>query len=254
MRRAFRLIAMFALIVIALPTACGAVIAYARGWPSSWRTADWASAGILPKASAVRPAEVLIFAARTGRWKGIFAVHTWIVMKPEGARRWTRYEVVGWGNPVEHGGRVADGFWYSNRPYVVYRRSGPEAARLIPGIEAAIARYPWSAWGSYTVWPGPNSNTFVAWVVRHVPGFDAELPAVAIGKDWLGPGLDVARAASGTGFIVSLDGLIGLTLALDEGFEVNIAGTGIGLDPQSLAIKLPALGSLSLYGLLGKKR
>jgi len=253
MRRAFRLIAMFALLVIALPTACGAVIAYARGWPSSWRTADWASAGILPEAASVQPAEVLIFAARTGRWKGIFAVHTWIVMKREAAKQWTRYEVVGWGSPIERDGRVADGIWYSNRPYIIYRRSGSEAARLIPAIEAAIGRYPWSARGSYTVWPGPNSNTFVAWVVRHVPGFDAELPAVAIGKDFLGPGLDVARAASGTGFVVSFGGLIGLTLALDEGLEVNIAGTGIGLDPQSLAVKLPALGALSLYALTGGK-
>ncbi len=86
MRRALRLIAMFAIFIIALPTAGGAVIAYARGWPSSWRSADWASAGLLPKASTVPDAEVLIFAARTGRWKGIFAVHTWIVMKPQGAR------------------------------------------------------------------------------------------------------------------------------------------------------------------------
>jgi len=160
--------------------------------------------------------------------------------------------VVGWGSPVRRDGRAADGYWYGNRPYLVYRNTGPEAGRLIPLIEQAITRYPYAARDSYTVWPGPNSNSFVAWVVRSVPGFDAELPAIAIGKDWLGPGLDVARAASGTGFVVSLDGLFGLTLALGEGFEINIAGTGIGLDPQSLAVKLPGLGSLSLYDLVGR--
>ena len=107
-----------------------------------------------------------------------------------------------------------------------------------------------SAPGSYSIWPGPNSNSFVAWVVRAVPGFDAELPAVAIGKDWLGHGIGFARAASGTGFVVSLDGVFGFTLALKEGLEINIAGTGIGLDPADLAIKLPALGTLSLKALL----
>ena len=39
---------------------------------------------------------------------------------------------------------------------------------------------------------------------------------------------------------------MGLTAALDEGFEVNLLGTAIGIDPDDLAIKLPALGKLSL--------
>lgn len=98
------------------------------------------------------------------------------------------------------------------------------------------------------MWPGPNSNTFVSWVVRHTPGLDAELSSVAVGKDWLGPGLALAPAPSKTGYTVSLGGLIGLTVALREGFELNLLGSTIGLDPDDLAIKLPALGTLSLRG------
>jgi len=251
MRRMIRLLAVVAVLFIALPALAGAVFAYARGWPDSWRSANWQSSGLLPEAGAAPGAEVMILAARTGRWKGIFAEHTWIVMKPHGAAGWIRYEVVGWGNPVRRDGRAADGYWYGNRPYVVYRLGGPDAARLVPRIEAAVARYPFAAPGSYTVWPGPNSNSFVAWVVRAVPGFDAELPAVAIGKDYLGPGIGWARAASGTGFVVSLNGLFGITLALEEGLEINVAGTAIGLDPDDLAVKLPALGKISLLALFG---
>jgi hypothetical protein len=249
MRRVVKFIAVLAVLFIALPLLAGAVLGYARGWPASWRSANWQSARLLPAAATLPEAQVMIFAARTGRWKGIFAVHTWFVLKPQGATHWTRYEVVGWGSPIERDGQPADGYWYGNRPYVVYRNAGPAAQRLIPEIEAAIARYPWSAPGSYTIWPGPNSNSFVAWVVRAVPGFDAELPAVAIGKDWLGHGIGFARAASGTGFVVSLGGVFGFTLALEEGLEINIAGTGIGLDPADLAIKLPAFGTLSLKAL-----
>ena len=249
MRRALKLLTVLAVLFIALPTALGAALAYARGWPQSWRSANWDSSGLLPAAAERMGAEVLILAARTGRWKGIFAEHTWIVMKPQGARHWTRYEVVGWGNPVRRDGQPADGYWYGNRPYVVSRTSGTAAARLIPAIEAAIARYPFGSRGSYAVWPGPNSNSFVAWVVRAVPGFDAELPSVAVGKDYLGPGIGWAPAASGTGYVVSFDGFIGFTLALEEGLEINIAGTAIGLDPGDLAVKLPALGTLSLLWL-----
>jgi hypothetical protein len=151
---------------------------------------------------------------------------------------------------VRRNGWAADAFWYGNRPYVVSDISGADAAALIPRIEASIAAYPYAARGAYTVWPGPNSNSFVAWVVRNTEGFAAELPPVAVGKDWLGQGLALARAASGTGIVVSAGGLLGLTLALEEGFEINLLGTTIGIDPGDLAVKLPSLGKLSLLDLL----
>ena len=37
---------------------------------------------------------------RTGGWKGVFAVHSWVVFKRENGADWRRYDVVGWGNPV----------------------------------------------------------------------------------------------------------------------------------------------------------
>jgi hypothetical protein len=72
---------------------------------------------------------------------------------------------------------------------------------------------------------------------------------VAVGKDYLGGGLAFGRAASGTGFVVSLAGLAGVTLAWEEGFELNLLGTAIGIDPEDLAIKLPSLGRLSVKDL-----
>lgn len=228
----------------------GTALSLSRGWAESWRTAEWGSSRLLPEARAVPEAKVMILAARTGRWKSIFAEHMSITLKPEGAASWTRYDVVGWGNPVRRNAWPADAFWYGNRPYVVAEISGEEARVLIPRIEAAIARYPHSARGSYAVWPGPNSNSFVAWVVRNTEGFAAELPPAAVGKDWLGKGLGLSRAASGTGIVLSAGGILGLTLALEEGLEINFLGTVIGIDPNDLAIKLPSLGKLSLRELL----
>ena len=248
-RRILALLGCFLLLTVVLPIAVGTALALSHGWPQSWRTADWGSSHLLPKAGAVPEAKVIILAARTGRWKSIFAEHMSLLMKPEGAEAWTRYEVVGWGNPVRRNAYAADALWYGNRPYVVAEFSGPGAASLIPRIEDAIARYPHSAPGSYVVWPGPNSNSFIAWLVRNTPGFGAELPPVAVGKDFLGNGFGMARAPSGTGFTLSAWGALGVTLALEEGLELNLLGTSIGVDPNDLAIKLPSLGKLSLRDL-----
>lgn len=241
---------LFLAFAVVVPIAIGAALSLSRGWAESWRTADWSSAHLLPEAAAVPEARVMIIAARTGRWKSIFAEHMALVLKPEGASSWTRYDVVGWGNPVRHNAYAADAHWYGNRPYVAAEVTGPKAAALIPLIEQSIARYPHRQAGSYMVWPGPNSNSFVAWVVRNTQGFDVELPPVAVGKDYLGRGLAVDRAPSGSGWTVSAGGIIGLTLALREGIELSLLGTTIGVDPDDLAIKVPSLGRLSLLDLM----
>jgi Protein of unknown function (DUF3750) len=247
MRRSLNFLGWFTLLFVLAPSAIGAGLGYAKGWPTSWRSANWDSSGLLAKAVAEPSATVMILSTRTGNWKSIFAEHMSIVFKRENAAQWTRYDVVGWGNPVRKDAYAADAYWYGNTPRVVYRLQGPQAAALIPAIEQSIARYPHQQRNSYTVWPGPNSNTFVGWVVRNTNGFDAELPPVAVGKDWLG-WAGVAQAPSKTGYSFALAGVIGGTLALEEGLELHLLGSTIGLDVNDLAIKLPALGKLSLLG------
>lgn len=246
MRQTLRFLKWFVLLAILAPIAAGAALSYSAGWATSWRSASWDSSGLLPSATSEPEARVIILAARTGRWKGIFAEHMSIVLKPKGAAQWTRYDVVGWGNPVRRDNYPADAFWYGNRPRVISEISGADAARLIPRIEQTIAAYPYQRRGDYVVWPGPNSNSFVAWVVRHTPGFSAELSPVAVGKDYLGPGLAMDRAPSGTGWSFSAFGVIGATLAREEGAELSLLGSTIGIDFNDLAIKLPAIGKIGL--------
>ena len=61
-----------------------------------WRTATHRSTGLAPDPEASREAVVQVYASRTFGWRGAFADHTWIAVKPEGATRYTRYEVIGW--------------------------------------------------------------------------------------------------------------------------------------------------------------
>ena len=113
---------------------------------------------------------------------------------------------------------------------------------MIDKVEAAVESYPYKT--SYRTWPGPNSNTFTAYVARAVPELGLELPPHAVGKDYLGATDFVASAPSGTGYQVSLFGLFGLLLAREEGLEVTILGLTFGIDPMDLAIKLPGVGSI----------
>lgn len=214
---------------------------------SDWRTADRSSQGIAPLPSEEARAVIQVYAARAYHWRGIFAVHPWIAVKPAGASEYVVYQVLGWqkrrGLPVVVGRTdLPDRAWYDNAPDLLLDIRGAEAARLIPKVSAAIASYPYE--NDYTLWPGPNSNSFVAHVAREVPDLRLELPTTAIGKDYLGKGKFFARAPSGTGWQMSLYGLFGLTLAREEGVEFNLLTANFGIDVLPLAIKLPGIGRI----------
>jgi hypothetical protein len=226
-----------------LPVAARAALYAYEGGPRSWREADWSSTGSLPAATDYPDARILVMTGRTGGWKGVVALHSWIVLKRAGARDWTRYDVVGWGNPVRRNGYPPDGRWYGNSPSVLVDISGAEAAALIPTIESAVKSYQYAHAGDYRIWPGPNSNTFVASVLRAVPELAVTMPPNAIGRDFR-PVPYAGLSDSGTGVEASLWGLLGLKLGWVEGVEVNVLGLVAGLDLRHPAVKLPAFGRI----------
>lgn len=231
------------LILFLLPIAARAALFAFEDGPRSWRDADWSSTGTLPTARSAPEARVLFYSSRTGGWKGVVAVHSWIVVKRANASRWTRYDVVGWGNPVRVNGWAPDGRWYRTAPTLVADLKGDAAEAMIPKIETAIRGYRFSNDGDYRVWPGPNSNTFVQTVLRAVPELQTTLPANAIGRDYR-PGPYVGLTDSGTGFEASLWGLLGVKAGWIEGLEVNMLGLVAGLDVRQPAIKLPGFGRI----------
>ena len=213
--------------------------------PRSYRDADWSSSGLLPAARDYRPARVIVFTGLTGAWKGIFSVHSWVVYKRENATRWTRYDVVGWGNPLRKDAWPPDGRWYGNTPVAIADVSGAEADRLIPKIEAAAEDYAYAQTGDYRIWPGPNSNSFTAAVLRAVPELGVTLPANAVGRDFR-DGLYAGRTDSGTGLELNLNGYAGIKLGWVEGVEVNLLGLVAGIDVRRPALKLPGYGRIGL--------
>ncbi len=212
--------------------------------PRSWRDANWASAQLL-KQPQQDGAEVYLMSARTGGMKGALATHSWIVLKREGEARYERYDKVGWGQPVRRNAFVADGNWYSNPPKIVWQAEGTTARELMPSIDAAIVAYQYQQTGDYGIWPGPNSNSFVAHVVRSVPGFASDLPAEAVGRDFPKDKRWIWRDAAGT-WRASLGGYAGLSIGGTAGFEMNFLGLVTGFDWRRGEIKLPGFGSMKV--------
>ena len=246
-RRLRKTIVFSILALFLLPIAARAALyAYQRN-PSDYRTADWSSTGSLPAASTVPEARVLILSGRTGGWKGVFAVHSWIVLKPEHARQWQRYDVVGWGEPLRENLRAPDGRWFGDRPRIVADIRGAQAQALIPKIQAAIKDYKYAKFGDYRIWPGPNSNTFVATILRAVPEMEVAMPPNAVGRDFR-PWPYAGLTDSGTGVEASLWGLLGVKLGWVEGVELNVLGLVGGLDVRNPGVKVPGFGRIGFDG------
>ncbi len=155
---------------------------------NNWRTASREPAGIASSPVEDTRAVIEIYAADAFSWRGWFAVHPWVAIKAENATEYTVYEVIGWrvkrGLPAlrQYTTATPDRYWFGSKPELLLSIKGEKAELLIPKINAAVASYPWA--DEYSVFPGPNSNTFLAWIGLQVPELELELPFSAIGSGY----------------------------------------------------------------------
>lgn len=99
---------------------------------------------------------------------GVLAVHYWFVVEEGGERH--RWEV--W-QSADAGGRSAGHLHQDLKAPEADVGGGPsrveaewrgdEATRIAAVLSRCASDYPFC--GRYFAWPGPNSNTFVAWVL-----------------------------------------------------------------------------------------
>ena len=152
-----------------------------------WRTASRESAGLAPDPRATKEAVLQVYGASTWGWRGWFAIHTWIAAKRGGDPAYTVYEVIGWrqrrGLPalrIEED--LPDRYWFGAKPRLLCDHRGEGVNELIAAVDRAARAYPWP--DTYRAFPGPNSNTFTAWVGRQVPQLGLSLPLSAIGSGY----------------------------------------------------------------------
>ncbi|PHQ69052.1 MAG: hypothetical protein COB93_09035 [Sneathiella sp.] len=217
---------------------------------ADWQTARRDTSGQSPAPNNYRGAIVQVFAARTWGWRGNFATHSWIVTKEKGADSYIRSEVIGWrayrgGNALVQRRGSPDNYWFGNPPELVLELRGSAAEAVIPKIEKVIDNYPHKS--DYRLWPGPNSNSFIAHIGRQLPELKLDLPPTAIGKDFIVGGAFSDTAVSGQGIQLSLGGLAGFTLSPVEGVELHLLGLTVGVDVDDIALKLPGFGRVPLH-------
>jgi hypothetical protein len=175
-----------AAVIVTAMAASGCVVLQRAG--TNWWELDRGPSGQAPDPVTTAEPVVQVYAARTVGLRGLIAVHTWISVKPRDARAYTRYEVIGWG--VDRGLPALrlnrsgpDNYWFGDRPAKLVDLRGEGVDAIVERVEAAVAAYPYPS--TYRMWPGPNSNTFTAWVGQRVPELGLKLPVSAIGKNYL---------------------------------------------------------------------
>jgi hypothetical protein len=153
-----------------------------------WRTASRESAGIAPNPSTTKEAVLIVYGAKAWSWRGWFAIHTWIATKRTNQAFYTVYDVVGWrggnGQAVMRITQdIPDRYWYGEKPQIIKEHRGMGVDKLIDAVDKAAHAYPWKM--TYKAFPGPNSNTFTAWIAEQVPELEMDLPFSAIGSGYL---------------------------------------------------------------------
>ena len=121
---------------------------------------------------------------------GFFAVHYWfVVFDGEKAERWEVWQTRNAGGRSighVHCDLKGPDDGVGGGPACTAMEWSGENARSLIEVLRRSASYPYCDLDRY--WPGPNSNTFAAWVLREA-GIDFPLARKAIGCKYLGPAL-----------------------------------------------------------------
>jgi hypothetical protein len=119
-------------------------------------------------------------------WIGAFAWHYWFVVTDEtGCHRWEVWQTKNAGGTCighVHCDLKSPEDGVGGGPSRLATEWGGDDALKIARVLRAVHNYPYCE--TYHYWPGPNSNTFVAWVLREA-GIPQRLSRRGIGKNYL---------------------------------------------------------------------
>jgi hypothetical protein len=209
---------------------CLAGEAYSRLWPRSLTVP-----GSPPEERVVW----LCSAPLPGPMGYVARHHFFLTFDPLDGRlhRWDLWQVADVGRPSwghVHRDLLGPDSGVGGDPPRVEREWHGEQARAVMAALADSPEYPYR--DRYVALPGPNCNTYVAWVLRRA-GVPADLDSRAVGKDYLGP-VGAGRTLTGTG-VQAESTLLGVKAGLADGLELHLLTFTFGVDAWPPAIKTP---------------
>jgi hypothetical protein len=208
--------------------------AYSRIWPNSFT----------PLTEPPGEPVVQLGHSRLPSALGAVAVHHHFLTFDSAEGRWHRWDLwqhadrggTSWGHV--HRDLLSPASGVGGEPPVTVREwRGDEARALLRALDRS-SEYPYR--GRYLAWPGPNSNTYPAWVLREA-GVSCDMDPRSLGSNYLGR-VGVGRTTTATG-VQAECALLGVKVGLEDGVELHFLGFVFGLDAWPPAIKTP-LGRL----------
>ena len=165
------------------------VVAIGSLWLASW-ILEPTPVGVAaaPDPDEHPDAVIQVYGANVWGVRGRFAIHTWLAVKPRNASTYEIYQVIGWrlrrnGTAVSFSEGDPARSWFGSAPILLHDLRGAAADAIVDQVRDAAQSYPFAR--EYTMWPGPNSNSFIAWIGLEVPELGLKLPAKAIGQSWM---------------------------------------------------------------------
>lgn len=116
---------------------------------------------------------------------------------------------------------------------LIYEWFGENAERLVSCIEQSSSRYPYQ--NRYHYWPGPNSNTYVQWVLDKAD-INYMLDSSAIGKDYSGVLFSIKKHKQ---YFQLASPLFGFKLKWPNQFEVHFLTLAFGIRIKPLRVLVP---------------
>ena len=140
--------------------------------------------------------QVWVFCSRLPLPLSAFAIHCWFVIADR-SNRLSRWEI--WHTPIQC--RHSWGYLHRNlfpvhwgigifpgcslwrwSPRLLHYFDSPATDALVKAIESTPTQYPYRY--LYNAFPGPNSNSYIQWVLMRFSGDAMNLPLSAIGRNW----------------------------------------------------------------------
>jgi hypothetical protein len=173
---------------------------------------------------------VMVLSLRMPGGVGTVGRHAWIVTHLPEEEVWTAWECCSPGSRIKY-----DPFepTFGSDPILHGVFQGDDAQKMIDCIPKATERY---GDPDYWVWPGPNSNTYVDYVLREC-GIHVDLPPTCVGKDFRSL-LGASLTSGGTGLQLESP-LLGIRVGLTEGIELHVLALTFGIDFWPPALLVP---------------
>ncbi len=157
----------------------------------SWKDTSCKSTNSIPL--SLTEEMIYIMHSKLYSWRGAIAYHSWVSVVTDS---YTNYEIIDNEDLAKHlnidcienpnnltfkNNRTADNLWFGNYPIVGFKYHAADKS-IGERLEHNFKEYPYKE--KYRSIPGPNSNSYVSYLIRNISELNYTLPLKALGRNF----------------------------------------------------------------------